>query len=253
MSHAVSPTDCALCVRLPHKRSLAGGTSAEVIDGLVYVKGLFVQPGRYWDASDLLERCPACGTLYHHEHSVDTEDAFVGGPRTSETHQRILPERGKALLDALDLPDLLAEQVTREPALLARLRDRAEHDPEGLPDTVRPMVIEALTDRFVLDGDWATLERVLLRNPDPRIALGALGDLVHLHFIIARRGPFPDFTDYRDIEPIVQDRARPLLQAHRDAFFACLDAWRADPRPVVRAMIEDVDRSVAYHHFGGDR
>jgi len=112
------------------------------------------------------------------------------------------------------------------------------------------MAVEALTDRFVLDGDWPTLERVLLRNRDPRVALPALGDLVRIAFLLARRGPWPDFTNYRDVHPAAQAAVRPLLQAHRDAFLACIDPWRADPRVFVRVLVEDVDRSVAYHDIG---
>jgi len=83
--------DCAVCVGLPHKRRLAEGPSPEAIEGLVHRIGQSVQPGRYWDASDALEQCPVCGTLYHHAHSVDTEDAFVGGPCTDETHRASSP------------------------------------------------------------------------------------------------------------------------------------------------------------------
>ena len=78
--------DCPLCVGLPPRRELAAGTSAETIEGLEYVKGEFVQPGRYWDASDMLERCPTCARVL--------TDQFAADPRTVTS---ALMERGRKI------------------------------------------------------------------------------------------------------------------------------------------------------------
>ena len=108
-------------------------------------------------------------------------------------------------------------------------------------------MVELLTDRFLLDGDWDGLERVLLRSADPRIALATAYDLVLLRFTTAVRGPWPFQADYRDVHPAARDAVAPLFDSHKGALFACLDAWRSDDRPAARVLLDAIDRAVAYH------
>ncbi len=101
--------DCDICYYLPHKKDLSRTESPEDFEGLEIIHSEITNPDRYTDQTDMIKKCTNCGTYYHHDHSYDDEDSFIGGPSISQDFQRYNLIRLKSVLQNIKKKSELKE------------------------------------------------------------------------------------------------------------------------------------------------
>lgn len=239
-------TACATCLALPNRLDLPNEEPATETPGLELVRAEGYDWDRYAHATDMVKRCASCGTYYHHEHSIDREDAFVGGPDITQRLQRMNLVRLPDMLRALGLAERAEAAERRRPALIAHFREAIGHAARP-PDNVRPHILESLEDDFIERGDWAALESVLLRHRDPVIALETARDLALVYGEISVGGPYPAFKSYRDTPRSIQERLKPWLAANRALFEERVRPYERSPVYALRYLAENALGNARYY------
>jgi ankyrin repeat protein len=174
-------TACGICAYLPHQKELGRTTYPELIPNLENLLTTSTDTDRYATTTTMLKRCPICGTYYHQEHSIDTEDDFAkGGPSISQSFARynLLPAQ-----EALQAADKIKEQeelAQRYPALIASMKEAITSQAQIAPNVLLYFV-QSLIEDYILNGDWAALDTVLLQHPRAELALAAARDVLDIY------------------------------------------------------------------------
>ena len=74
-------------------------------------------------------KCEHCATVYYNSRSVDTEDAFVGGPDFTNNFQRVNLIKLKELLKKLGLDSELKELNKRYQPLIKSFKNKLKESP----------------------------------------------------------------------------------------------------------------------------
>jgi hypothetical protein len=239
--------ECEICEYIPHKKELARSEYLENIRGLEKVHSLYTEPDSYTEDVELIMKCSLCGTYYDHYHSVDTEDAFVGGPSICQNIQRFNLLRLKQVLAETGEKKELSQLERRYPGLIESFVDTIKKNPEKLNDNFRSYFIESVTDYFILHDNWKRLKSVLLDHPDPEIAFDSLRDLTLIYGETYRGDGFPSFTYYRDFTREIKEKGITMLEIHNSEYKESLVRFKGSRDKNIRKRYRDVMESAKYY------
>lgn len=158
-------SDCDICTYLPHFRvELTHAYSPEEIPGLVVIHEEGSSDYKA-DETILIKKCRHCGTYYDHYHYIDTEDSIGGaGPICQHRLSRISLFQIQIRLEKLGKSDELSEVRARHPQIVHALTRLCLERRSFMP-YIQPYVIETLCDFFCVNGDWASVQSLLLEHP----------------------------------------------------------------------------------------
>ncbi len=239
--------DCEICRYIPDKKDLGNTERMEEFDGLEDISSDYGHPDRYMDSTSIIKKCTNCGTYYLHEHSIDTEDAFVGGPRITHEIQRINLYRLKDALIYANKPEEIKEFELRYPAMIEDFLFYLHHKPESIIPNYSTYIIESITDYFVSKNDWEGLIKNLLRHPNPSIVLDTAHDLILMFGEMSRGGPYPPYTQYKTINKELQSVFKPMLAEHLDEFINIIEKFSLSEEPRIKAQYKSVKDSAKYY------
>jgi len=218
--------DCEICQYLPDKKDLGRTESPEYFEGLEIIFSEDTQPDRYCDDTSMIKKCKNCGTYYYQYHSIDTEDAFIGGPSISHDFMRINLVRLKELLKELKMKEELKELNSKYPALIEQFKDVFNKKAEQIIANHLRYVLESLTDYYIINKDWKGLKQNLLLHPNTEIVLQIAKDLVLAYGESYRRGVFPHFTNYKSVTESYQKEFKPFLKEHLKELKKCVEKFK---------------------------
>ena len=206
--------DCDVCAYLPHKKELARSDTPAELEDLETLHSDVTRPERYTTDSVYIKRCTVCGTHYHHDHRIDTEDSVATPPSISQHLMRYDLLALKETLQAVGLLDERAAVEQRYPDLIASWKNTLQTDAATLRPNILPYLVENVVDSLILHDRFAELEASLLRHPRAEVALETAKNLIWIHGAARRVNPYPYGMSYRDVTNAVQDKLKPWLQAN---------------------------------------
>ena len=240
--------DCGICACMPEIKILERTETIEhQEDGLEILFSEYTHPDRYMDDSYLIKRCVICGTYYFQYHSIDTEDAFVGGPRITHEIQRFNLYRLKNYLKYFNKRDELADLELRYHSRIDSFIHYIKYNSLNInPDHFR-YLIESITDYFVEKSDWNGLNEILLQHENPLIVLATAHDLILMYAGISIKGPYPPFAHYKTISPELQEKFKPLFEDHLEEFKVCIWKYAEYDEPGIKNNYKTLMNTAKYY------
>ena len=216
--------NCDICYYLPHRKELANTEMPETFEGLEIIYKDKSDFDRYGHATQMLKKCTNCGTYYHHDHSIDTEDAHITGPHISHHIQRYNLLRIKQVLENIGKKNELKEFEKEYSKIINEMQIQLLNN-KKLTKNFLSYIIESLTDYYILDDDWKSLSKELLQHSNSHIILNTATDLTLLYGITCRNSKFPRYRDYRDCMKIIQDKIKPMLNNNIGEFYQLINKF----------------------------
>ena len=217
--------NCDICFYLPNRKSLANTDSPENFKGLEIIYKDESQFDRYGHAMEMLKKCTNCGTYYHHDHSIDTEDAHIAGPRISHHIQRYNLIRIKQVLENIGKKDELKEFENKYSEIINQMQKELLNN-KKISENFLPYIIESLTDYYIMNDDWKLLSKNLLQHSNPHIVLDTVYDLTLMYGITCRNNKFPRYRDYRDCIEKIQDKLKPMIDKNVKELFEIINKYK---------------------------
>ena len=240
--------ECGICADIPDFKALERTESIEHHEeGLEILFAEYTHPDRYMDDSYLIKRCVNCGTFYLQYHSIDTEDAFVGGPRITHEIQRFNLYRLKNYFKNFNKTKELADLEMQYPSQIKSFIHYIMHNSLNIRSNHLKYIIESITDYFVEKSDWNELNEILLKHVDPMIVLTAAHDLILMYAGLSIKGPYPPFAHYKTISPELQDKFKPLFADHLEEFKECILKYAKYDDPVIKSSFESLLKTAKYY------
>ncbi|MFN8255065.1 MAG: hypothetical protein U0W24_05210 [Bacteroidales bacterium] len=239
--------ECGYCKYIPDRKELGRTEQMDDFEGMETIFTDSGHPDRYMDTKALVLKCKNCGTYYFHYHSIDTEDAFVGGPRITHEIQRINLLRMKDLLVYMQKPDESNAFDERYENLVFELNNALQDNPASVIPNFWSYVIESITDYYIIKNDWEGLKTNLLKHSVPNVVFDAARDLIYMYAETARNGPYPPYTDYKTISSDRQLVFKPFFEKHMSEFKILLENYSENQNPVVQQKYQRVMNSLKYY------
>lgn len=231
---------CEICAYLLHKEDLGRMERPMPTETLELLHTHTSHPDRYADATEMVKKCPLCGTYYHHDHYIDTEDAFAMPPHIDQYLQRYTLTSIRAVLKRIKQRDELNALQARYPFIIAQFESALAEDAASIKPNILPYVIESLTDHYLFADQWPHLLATLLAHPLPAIALHAARDLILVFGGRPDTGDFPSYSEHRHFCPETQQRVKALLIAHKKAFRACIEPFEKHADESIRGQAKEL-------------
>jgi ankyrin repeat protein len=239
--------ECGICEYLPHRKSLSSNEYPDRFEGLETIHVFSSEPDRYTAHNEMIKRCVNCGTYYHHDHSIDTEDAFVSGPHIDQNIRRYNLLRLMVTLQAIGRNDLLSELKADYPGLIASfisiIRDRAD----TIKPNLLPYYIESVMDNFIIENKLDQLQSLLLNHASPDIALDTAEALILIYGEFCRTGHLPTFTYFRDFIPELKNLLRGISEEYRSVIKNSIHRFIDHPDERIRNKCAAGIRSGEYY------
>jgi hypothetical protein len=232
---------------IPDRKEPGRTEEMDDIEGLETIFTDTGHPDRYMNTKALVLKCIHCGTYYFHYHSIDTEDAFVGGPIITHEIQRINLLRMKDLLVYMNLPDESIEFEERYENIVFKLNLVLQDKPANIIPNFWSYVIESVTDYYILKNDWEGLKSNLLKHSDANVVLDAALDMIYMFGERAINGPYPPFTYFKTISNDRQIIFRLLLEKNREEFKNLLKEFSGNQKHVVRQKYQKAMDLLKYY------
>ncbi|MBT6068179.1 hypothetical protein HOG48_00310 [Candidatus Peregrinibacteria bacterium] len=238
--------DCEICSYLPHKKDLWRTLQVEEFKGLESIYTEHLQPDRHTEVSNMIKKCTNCGTYYHQYYSVDDEDAFIAGPSISHNFRRLNLEELKVTLRKIKKTEELNEFKKRYPSIIKDLESKLKKG-ETISKNLLLHVIESLTDYYITKENWEDLEKYLLQNSNPEIALQTARDLCLIYGVQYYDHRMPYYTEYRDCTTGMQKKAKPFIKKHNKNILQSINKFKDDKNPQVKLKYDDAINSMKYY------
>jgi len=208
-------------------------------------KGQVVRRDRYAHTTDMVRKCSNCGTYYHHDHSIDTEDAFVGGPHIDHNFQRYNLLRLKLVLQSIGKNKELKEYEKRYPEIIDELKLKLLENKE-IKENFMPYVIETLVDFYIINDNWTALKEDLLQFKNPRIVLDTAKDLIQIYDIECRDYKFPFYRNYRDCTKDTGLKLTSLIEKHSEELIKFIHKYKNSKDEAIKQRYNSVVSSLKY-------
>ena len=238
--------ECDICQYLPHRKSLADTESPEKFFGLKIILNEHSQYDRYTDQIKMVKKCKNCGTYYHHDHSIDTEDDFISGPRISHHIHRYNLLRIKLVLQNINKITELEEFEKRYPEIIIKMEEELLNT-KKLDENFALFIIESLTDYYIMNDDWKTLSINLLQHSNPQIVLHTAEDLLLLYGITCKDKKFPYYRDSRDCIETLKDKLKPMLNSHTKEFSKIISKYKNSKDKQIEWQYKKVQDNAKYY------
>ncbi len=239
--------DCEICVYLPDKKDLGRTEYPEKFDGLEIIFDEVSHSDRYCDDTRRILKCKNCGTYYYHYHSIDTEDAFVGGPSISQDFMRINLVWLKRIFESISKKKELAEFEKRYSGLIEECLQMLKQKREQINPNHLRFVIESLTDFYIKSENWEGLKEQLLQHDETEIILRVAKDLVLMYGETAWKWDFPYFTDYKSIFPEYQKTFRQFFKSHKDELKHIIGNFKKSKDEKIKYLYKSLVDSAKYY------
>jgi ankyrin repeat protein len=239
--------DCEICAYLPDKKDLGRTEYPETFEGLEIVFDEVTHSDRYCDDTRRIMKCKNCGTYYYQYHSIDTEDAFVGGPSISQDFMRINLVWLKRVLEFISKKKERLELEKRYPALIEECLKMLKKKRERINPNHLKFVIESLTDYYIKKDDWEGLKKQLLQHDDAEIVLQVAKDLVIMYGETAWKWDFPHFTNYKSVFPEYQETFKQFLDGHKDELKQIIMKYKNAKDEKISYLYKSVMDSAKYY------
>ncbi len=239
--------DCEICHYLPDRKDLGRTEQVENFYGLNEVYSDYTHPDRYCDKTHRILKCFNCGTYYYQFHSIDTEDAFVGGPSITHQFQRINLVCLKALLKEINLRGESAELGYRYEDLIQNLLARLNRQADMIIENHLCYVIESVSDYFIKKNDWSSLKKYLLEHSKTKIGIKTAHDLVVMYGEKSYKWFFPPFTNYKSISEEFQNIFKPFFQPHFSEFKKIVENYQVENNEYLWRMLKSLIDSMKYY------
>jgi len=239
--------ECGICHFLPNKKDLDNTESMEQFKGLEIIHTHSAHPDRYCDQTELILKCSNCGTYYHQFHSIDTEDAFVGGPSISHNFMRYNLVRLKETLKGINNNDELSEFEQRYESVIEEFRFFMKEKSQNINPNFLSYVIESLTDNYIISKDWIGLRKNLLNHPNKIIGLETANDLIMMYSEISWSGIYPFFTYYKSISKTYQEIFKPFFVENLKDFKDYLQKFDTEENKSIVSKHKSVMDSAKYY------
>ncbi len=206
--------ECDICNYMPNERDLEGTENMRSFDKLELIDVKYETPDRFTDNTYKLLKCPNCGTFYLHYHSIDTEDAFVGGANISQSIMRLNEQRVYDYLKKIKSEDELERfKVLRKEKILKYEKVVYEG---ALDNNFFTFVIDALIDEYILRKNFEKIKK-LTEHRNKKIAKHSIS---RLKKILNQSPEKSIFTIYQknDFSKRVKKKLKELADANNEFF-----------------------------------
>lgn len=195
--------ECDICAFLPNKRTLDDTEYPRFFPNLDIVITDYEQAERYTNISHEIMRCPVCGVYYYLYHSIDTEDAFVGGPDISHEFMRLNIELTKELLKKQKKTKEIRE-LERISKPMIKAFEKTITENKNIKPNLLPFVVETLVDYYIVENHPDKLKQLFShKNKDikkwSKKSFYPIGKISHID-------DFPYFRENRNISRKVKSK-----------------------------------------------
>ena len=206
--------ECEICRYMPSEMDMERTESMRSFKKLKLIDAKSETPDRYCDVTYNLLKCPNCGTFYLHYHSIDTEDAFVGGPDVSQSIQRLNEQSVYDHLKKAKLEDEIKnfKELRKEKI---RKYEKAVFD-DCVDKEFLIFVIDSLLDEYILKSDFDKIKK-LTEHKNKKIAKHSVSRLKK----ILKQSPVKTiFTTYQknNFSKRVKNKLKKIAEANKDFF-----------------------------------
>ncbi|MFC1746676.1 hypothetical protein ACFL35_21975 [Candidatus Riflebacteria bacterium] len=239
----ISISGCNICKQIPQKKTARLELQEHLPEQVNKLKTLWSEHSetRYETENNRIMKCRYCGTYYQLRNYCDTEDAFIGGPTTKDSIQRLNLTRVKLVLQKPELKSEFQEFQQRYSGLIKDYIHIISGKHPDLNENIRGHVIDILTDHFLLKNRWQELEDLLLRHKELEITLTCVRNLLHLY------GESYAVWSIRDFTKEVQKTAINIINDNQKALISAVTGLLKHKNPDVRHRAIKIFESAIFY------
>ncbi len=248
--------DCKSCNSIDDYYNFRYYDSKPEFPDLISIYNKWVEEDRHYSFRNHLMKCKLCATFYYNFESVDTEDAFVGGPDLSDDFHRLNLIWLMEVLKKLGLNAELIELNKNYKQIIDSLIKVVTESPEriafkesGIANTpfYFRYVIESLCDYYIENNDFEGLKSTLLTHDRPEIVFKTIKDIISMYTEKSYDPLFPRYTEYKSISVHSQKRIRPFIKKHIKKIVSHLNRFKDAEDEVIQRQYNSVHSSAIYH------